>query len=125
MKKKIYLDYAATTPVDSKVLKAMMPYLKDKYGNPSSIHSFGQEARVAIDRAREQAAKFLNCHPLEIVFTGSASESDNLAIKGLIKEGEPPLVGVRDCHEVDNPFDYNMGARAQWDICVEHYESNR
>lgn len=83
--KKVYLDYAATTPVDSKVLKAMMPYLKDKYGNPSSIYSFGQEARAAIDGAREQVAEFLNCHPLEIVFTGSASESDNLAIRGLIK----------------------------------------
>jgi len=86
-KQKTYLDYAATTPLDPKVLKAILPYLKEKYGNPSSIHSFGQEAAQAIDKARIQVAKFLNCKPSEIVFTGSASESDNLAIRGLIKKG--------------------------------------
>ncbi|MCX6729950.1 MAG: aminotransferase class V-fold PLP-dependent enzyme, partial [Candidatus Portnoybacteria bacterium] len=85
MKKKIYLDYAATTPLDASVLKKMMPYLTDKYGNASSIHRFGQEAGDAIDDAREKVAKFLNCKPTEVIFTGSASESDNLAIRGLIK----------------------------------------
>ena len=84
-KQKIYLDYAATTPIDPAVLKKMMPYLEDKYGNPSSIHRFGQETKEAIDIAREKIAKFLNCKANEIVFTGSASESDNLAIRGLIK----------------------------------------
>jgi len=85
MNKKIYLDYAATTPLDASVLKKMMPYLESKYGNPSSIHKFGQEASDAIDEAREKVAKFLSCKPTEIVFTGSASESDNLAIRGVIK----------------------------------------
>jgi cysteine desulfurase len=85
MNKRIYLDYAATTPIDSMVLKKMMPYLDDKYGNPSSIHKFGQEANDAVDIAREKIAKFLNCKATEIIFTGSASESDNLAIRGLIK----------------------------------------
>lgn len=83
--KKVYLDYAATTPIDSRVLKTMEPYLKDKYGNPSSIHTFGQEARQAIEIGREKVAKFLNCKFSEIIFTGSASESDNLAIRGLLK----------------------------------------
>ncbi len=83
--KKVYLDYAATTPIDPRVFKAMEPYLKDKYGNPSSIHSFGQETQAAIEIAREKVTKFLNCKPLEIVFTGSASESYILAIWGLIK----------------------------------------
>jgi len=82
---KIYLDYAATTPIDEKVLRAMGPYFEERYGNPASIHSWGQEAQVAIDKAREQAAKFLNCKSSEIAFTGSASESNNLAIRGLIK----------------------------------------
>ena len=82
---KIYLDYAATTPVDPKVLRAMLPYLKKDCGNPSSIHSFGQRAILAIDRARESAAKFLSCDAQEIVFTGSASEANNLAIFGLVK----------------------------------------
>ncbi len=84
-KNRIYLDYAATTPVDKKVFKAMGPYFSQTYGNPSSIHSWGEEAQAAIDKARDQVAKFLNCKLSEIVFTGSASESDNLAIRGLIK----------------------------------------
>jgi len=84
-KQRIYLDYAATTPLDKKVFKAMEPYFSEKYGNPSSIHSFGQETQAAIDKARDQVVKFLNCKPSEIVFTGSASESDNMAIRGLLK----------------------------------------
>lgn len=83
--KKVYFDYAATTPLDGTVLKKMMPYLENKYGNPSSIHKFGQETSEAINEAREKIAKFLNCKPTEIIFTGSASESDNLAIRGVIK----------------------------------------
>lgn len=79
------MDYAATTPLDVEVLKKMMPYLTDKYGNPSSIHKFGQETSSAIDEARKKVAKFLNCKITEIVFTGSASESNNFAIRGLIK----------------------------------------
>lgn len=82
---RIYLDYAATTLMDKKVLEAMEPYFREKYGNPASIHSFGQETQAAIDKAREQLAKFLNCKSSEIVFTGSASESDNFAIRGLLK----------------------------------------
>jgi cysteine desulfurase len=84
-KTKIYLDYAATTPIDPGVLRTMKPYLEEKYGNPSSIHQFGQETAQVIEIGREKVAKFLNCKPIEIIFTGSASESDNLAIRGLIK----------------------------------------
>ncbi len=83
--KKIYFDYAATTPVDEEVLKAMLPYFNKKFGNASSIHSFGQEAIAAIDKAREKIAKLFSCDFSEIIFTGSATESNNLAIKGLIK----------------------------------------
>jgi cysteine desulfurase len=83
--KKIYLDYAATTPLDGDVLKKMMPYLKDRYGNASSLYKIGREASEAIDNARSEAAKFLGCKETEIIFTGSASESDNLAIRGLIR----------------------------------------
>ncbi|OIO07066.1 cysteine desulfurase NifS [Candidatus Falkowbacteria bacterium CG_4_10_14_0_2_um_filter_36_22] len=82
---KIYLDYSATTPVDKSVVKAMFPYYSNKFGNPSSLHSFGQEAVKGVDRAREQIAWLLNCQANEIVFTSGATESDNLAIKGLIK----------------------------------------
>jgi len=88
---KIYLDYAATTPVDPKVLRAMLPYLKKDFGNPSSIHGFGQRALGAIDDARKKVADFLGCSPQEIVFTGSATEADNLAIQGLIENQKSNL----------------------------------
>lgn len=84
-KQKIYLDYAATTPLDPEVLKAMKPFFRELYGNPSSLHSLGQEALVAIDEAREKVAQFLGCSPGEIIFTSGATEADNLAIKGIIK----------------------------------------
>lgn len=83
-----YFDYAATTPIDKRVLKEMLPYLKEKYGNPSSVHSRGQKAKEGVDKARRQIAKFLNCKEQAITFTGSATEADNLALKGIIKASE-------------------------------------
>lgn len=85
MSKRIYLDYAATTPIEPKVLRAMLPFLKENFGNPSSVHYFGQKAQVAIDESRKKVAKFLGCSPEEIIFTGSATEANNLAIKGIAK----------------------------------------
>ncbi len=82
---KIYLDYAATTPCDPKVAKAMSVFLKKDFGNPSSIHNFGQKASMAIGMARQNLAEFLGCESEEIVFTGSATEADNLAIFGTLK----------------------------------------
>lgn len=79
---KIYLDYNATTPIDQEVLDSMIPYLKDIYGNPSSIHSFGSDAKAAIDLARERVSSFLSSRTSEIIFTTSGSESNNYAIKG-------------------------------------------
>jgi len=84
-KKRIYLDYAATAPVDKKVFEAMRPYFSAKFGNPMSIHGFGQEAAEAVDKARQQVADFLNCYSSEIIFTSGATESNNLAIKGVLK----------------------------------------
>jgi cysteine desulfurase len=78
----IYLDYAATTPVDARVRKAMLPYFTDVFGNPSSIHRFGQKAEATVELARETVAASLNCRPDEIVFTSCGSESDNLALRG-------------------------------------------
>ncbi len=79
----IYLDYAATTPLDPRVLEAMMPYLTEKFGNPNSIHAFGREARKAVDEVREKIAVLLNCRPSELVFTSGGTESDNLALRGV------------------------------------------
>ena len=78
----IYLDYSATTPVDARVLEAMTPYFSASFGNPSSVHRYGQLAEAAIDSARETVARVLNCKPDEIIFTSCGSESDNLAIRG-------------------------------------------
>ena len=79
----VYLDHAGTTPLDPKVLEAMVPYFSQHFGNPSSLHSVGQEARYALDEARERVAGVLNCRPREVVFTGGGTESDNAAIHGV------------------------------------------
>ena len=81
---RIYLDYNATTPLRPEVMDAMTPYLTEAFGNGSSIHAYGREARTAIDTAREQIAELIGAKsPSEIVFTGSGTEADNHAIKGL------------------------------------------
>ena len=81
--KKIYLDYAATTPADPRVIKAVLPYLSEKYVNTMSLHQFGQKSRQAIEKSRKQVADLMGAQPNEIVFTSSATESNNLAIKGI------------------------------------------
>ncbi|MFH1085382.1 MAG: aminotransferase class V-fold PLP-dependent enzyme [Chloroflexota bacterium] len=78
----VYMDNAATTPVDPRVVAAMSPYLHEAYGNPSSVHQVGQRARAALDAARETAARVLGATPTEIVFTSCGTESDNLALRG-------------------------------------------
>lgn len=79
----IYLDCNATTPVDPRVLEAMLPYLREHFGNPSSSHPYGVQARLGVEQARRQVAALLGGEPDEIVFTGSGSEANNLAIKGI------------------------------------------
>ncbi|MGC8812156.1 MAG: cysteine desulfurase NifS [Candidatus Aenigmatarchaeota archaeon] len=80
---RVYLDYAATTPVDPRVLKEMLPYFSKKFGNTMSLHSFGREAKNALEEAREKVAGLMNAESSEIIFTGSATESNNLALKGV------------------------------------------
>lgn len=101
---KIYLDYAATTPVDPKVFKAMAPYFKKDFGNPSSIHGFGQAALAAVDESRQTAADFLGCSADEIIFTGSATEANNLAIFGIAKPGSHIITTNIEHHAVLEPF---------------------
>lgn len=83
--KRIYLDYAATTPLDETVLKAMLPYFSEKYGNPSSVHAFGQEAQGAVDAARAKVSAALSCLLQEVIFTGSATEANNMAVFGAMR----------------------------------------
>lgn len=79
----IYLDHAATTPVDSRVLEVMLPFFSERFGNPSSIYTVGRDARAGLDWARVTLADLLGCQPRELIFTSGASESNNLAIKGV------------------------------------------
>ncbi|MDK2836891.1 MAG: cysteine desulfurase [Thermosediminibacterales bacterium] len=81
--KKVYLDHAATTPVRKEVIEAMLPYYKENFGNPSSVYSYGREARKAIEDSREKVAEILGADPKEIYFTSGGTESDNWAIKGV------------------------------------------
>ena len=85
MFRRIYLDNSATTPIDPRVLDAMMPYFTDTFGNASSIHFFGQQARAAVDKARHQVAGLINARPNEIIFTSGGTESNNLAVRGLLE----------------------------------------
>ncbi len=82
---RIYLDHAASTPVDPEVLRTMTPYFGEKFGNPGSLHSFGQEAIAAVDRSREAIAKALGAEFRDVIFTGSATEANNLALRGAVK----------------------------------------
>ena len=89
-----YFDHNATTPVDPEALQAMLPYLEGCYGNASSIHTFGQDARSGVERARRQVAALLNAKPAEIVFTSGGTEADNLAILGVVHASAKPTKHV-------------------------------
>jgi cysteine desulfurase len=103
----IYLDYAATTPVDPGIIEAMLPYFREAFGNPSSIHSFGQQARSAVEGAREKVAIFLGAKPAEIIFTSGGTESNNFAIKGIAlanrKKGNHIITSAIEHHAVMEP----------------------
>ena len=96
----IYLDYAATSPLDTRVLEAMMPYLRNEFGNPSSVHSPGRRARHAVDMARETVATLLGVETGEIVFCSGGTEADNMALLALREEHMPSrLITVETEHE--------------------------
>ncbi|MFH2048966.1 MAG: cysteine desulfurase family protein [bacterium] len=106
----IYLDHNATTPVDPEVVEAMLPYLKDIYGNASSVHSGGRDAKVALENSREFIASFINCEPSELYFTSGGTESDNLAILGtayqLKSQRNHIIVGATEHHAVLEPAEH-------------------
>lgn len=96
---KIYLDYGATTPCDKQVVEKITPFLSEKFGNPSSLHSFGQEALIAVNEARKKVADFLKSTESEIIFTGSATEANNIAILGTIKEKKGHIISTAIEHK--------------------------
>lgn len=97
---RIYLDNAATTSLDKEVLNAMMPYLTEQFGNPSSIYSYGRETRLAIEQARKTVAKILHAHPAEIFFTSGGTESSNTAINAAVRD-----LGCR--HIITSPIEHH------------------
>lgn len=115
MKTHIYLDYGATTPIDQQVLSVMVPFLKEVFGNPSSLHNFGQQAERVLEESRRTMAELLGAQPSEIIFTSCGSESDNLALRGgaiarrevggfnriLISPIEHPAVSITAKHLAD------------------------
>ncbi|MEI6378379.1 MAG: cysteine desulfurase family protein [Candidatus Falkowbacteria bacterium] len=101
----IYFDHSATTPVDPAVLSAMLPYFSEKFGNASSIHTYGQTAAVAVDEARLLASRFFGCRPTEVIFTSGATEANNIAIKGLIKGLK--LKGVEKPHVITSAVEHD------------------
>ena len=100
----IYMDYAATTPTDNRVVEAMLPCFGEVYGNPSSLHAFGQEAHGAMEEARAKIAAFLGAEPEEVVFTSGGTESDNFAVKGVVyanrKKGDHIITSAIEHHAV-------------------------
>jgi cysteine desulfurase len=107
--KRIYFDNAATTPLDSEVLEAMLPYMTEQFGNPSSIYSYGRESRLAIENARKTVARLLNAHPGEIFFTSGGTESNNTAILSSIRD-----LGCK--HIISSPIEHHAVLHT-----VEHY----
>lgn len=90
----VYLDHNATTPLDARVLDAMLPYLREHYGNPSSLHLQGRTARAALDQAREQVAALVNAHPSQVVFTSGGTEANNYALKGVAAKLTPGRIAI-------------------------------
>ena len=100
--RRVYLDNNATTPMLPEVFEAMRPYFVEKFGNASSIHQQGQQARAAIEHARESVADLLNCRPAEVVFTSGGTEGDNLALFGMVQPGDHVITSAIEHHAVLN-----------------------
>lgn len=97
---RIYLDNAATTPMAPEVFEAMVPYLKEHYGNPSAIHAFGRRTRAAVEQARRTVARLMNCAPGEIIFTSGGTEADNMVLQGAVRD-----LGVK--HIITSPIEHH------------------
>lgn len=103
----IYLDHAATTPTDKEVLKTMEPYFTEKFGNPSSLHTLGQQAKGELENARQEIAQELECLPEEIIFTSGGTESDNLAIRGVAEARGNPLTEKKRGHIITTQIEHH------------------
>ena len=115
----IYLDHNATTPVDPEVANIMSRYFVKEFGNASSVHNFGRNAKVALENAREQIAEFINCEPAELYFTSGGTESDNIAVLGTTyqykKRKNHLIVGSTEHHAVFEPAEF-LHQKENWDL---------
>src|SRR5438552_260882 len=123
---RVYLDHAATTPVDPEVAEAMTRVLRETHGNPSSIYAEGRAARAAVDRARDEVAAAINADPSEIVFTSGGTEADNLALRGVlkVKDGRDGLITTAIEHHavIDTARDLELHAHVRVDVVgVDRY----
>jgi cysteine desulfurase len=105
--RKVYLDHSATTPVDRRVLEAMLPYLSEKFGNASSVHSFGQEARAAVDRARREVAALIGARANEVVFVSGGTEANNLAIRGVTESALAKASNAKKGHVTTSAIEHS------------------
>jgi cysteine desulfurase len=112
----VYLDHNATTPLDPRVLEAMLPFLTQRFGNPSSRHEFGRQARAAMDAARQQVAAAVGAHPTEVIFCGSGSEANNLFVKGAAALLKPGIVAVSAVEHPCVREPARQLARAGWQL---------
>jgi cysteine desulfurase len=104
---KVYLDHSATTPADTRVVEAMLPYLTEKFGNASSVHYFGQEARAAVDRARREVAALIGARANEIVFVSGGTEANNLAIRGICEAAAGNASGSNKGHVITSSLEHS------------------
>ena len=105
--RRVYLDHSATTPADPRVVEAMLPYLTEKFGNASSVHFFGQEARAAVDRARREVAALIGARANEIVFVSGGTEANNLAIRGLCEAARGHASGRDKGHIITSSIEHS------------------
>src|SRR5205085_10815731 len=98
--RRVYMDANASAPLVPEVLEAMRPYFMERFGNASSIHHHGQQTRAAVEQAREQVARLVNCRPAELVFTSGGTEADNLALFGVVQPGDNLVTQVIELHDV-------------------------
>jgi cysteine desulfurase len=117
MFRRVYLDNSATTPIDPRVLEAMMPFLTETFGNASSIHYFGQQAKAAVDKARHQVADLINARPNEVIFTSGGTESNNLAVRGLVESNNK-----YGRHIITSPIEHSAVKNVCEDLEKQGYE---
>src|ERR1044072_8557919 len=123
--RKVYLDHSATTPADRRAVEAMLPYLMEKFGNASSVHLFGQEARAAGDRARREVAALIGARANEIVFVSGGTEANNLAIRGVTAASLAKANGAGKGHLITSSIEHPSVRGISYELEKQGWEGSR